>query len=153
MYYLIYKSESEGDFNKDRLFEILEKSRKKNAQKNISGFLLCINEDLSPELINGKFIQILEGEKEDVKALYNKIKEDPRHKNVKVISEGVTMKRIFHSWNMGHRDFDILSFRSILKQFDLKEEELMDENKAQEHQELILDFIKSFYKTPIKSQP
>jgi hypothetical protein len=148
MYYLIYKSRSTDNLSKDKLFDILHHSRENNNLKDISGFLLCINNDLSPELINGTFIQILEGEKDQVKALYEKIKVDPRHKDVKVLSEGVALKRYFSSWNMGHRDLDVLSFKSILQEFDLKEEELLNENKAKDHQELILNFIKSFYKIP-----
>lgn len=149
MYYLVYSSESKKDMSKDELFVILEKSRQKNKMMDISGFLLCINEDYHPEIINGRFLQVLEGEKKDVIKLYESISMDKRHKNVKVLSEGVLLKRMFNNWSMGYRDLDILKFRNKLDEFQLSENEIMNSNgNEQDNSQAILDFIKNFYKIP-----
>lgn len=149
MYYLIYSSRSKKDLSKEELFSILEKSRLRNKMMNISGFLLCINEDYHPELINGWFLQVLEGEKEDVLKLYESISEDKRHKDVKLLAEGRLMKRMFNNWSMGYRDMDILKFKSRLDAFDLSEEDLMNApGDQQDNVDSVLEFIKSFYKIP-----
>lgn len=43
---------------------------------------------------------MLEGDKEDVVGLYEKIKGDYRHKNVKTLLEAETEERRFPSWSM-----------------------------------------------------
>ncbi len=132
---------------KEELFSLLEKSRVKNKLMGISGFLLCINSDYHPEIINGRFIQVLEGEKKDVEKLFKSIENDPRHKHVKIIADGVLMKRMFNNWSMGYRDLDILKFKSRLDKFELTEENLLGSKNSDESQ-TVLDFIKSFYKVP-----
>jgi hypothetical protein len=149
VYYLIYSSRSKKDLSKEELFSILEKSRLRNKMMNITGFLLCINEDYHPELINGLFLQVLEGEKQDVMKLYESIEKDGRHKDVKLLAEGRLMKRMFNNWSMGYRDMDILKFKSRLDQYDLSEEDLVNApGDQQDNVDAVLDFIKSFYKIP-----
>ena len=149
MYYLIYSSISKKDLSKDELFAILERSRSKNKMMGISGFLLCINEDYHPEIINGKFIQVLEGDKKDVLKLYESIKKDSRHKNVVNLAEGVLLKRMFDNWSMGYRDMDILRFKNRLDEFDLNESDIVNaKGNQQDNVDSILEFIKSFYKVP-----
>ena len=149
MYYLVYSSISRKDLSKDELFSILEKSREKNRMMGITGFLLSINEDYHPEIIKGKFLQVLEGEKEQVIKLYESIKKDKRHKEVKIVSEGVLLKRMFNNWSMGYRDMDILKFKNRLDIFDISEKDLINASgNEQDNPESVLEFIKSFYKVP-----
>ncbi|MEQ8518713.1 MAG: BLUF domain-containing protein [Cytophagales bacterium] len=147
MYYLIYSSYSKKDMGKEDLFSLLEKSRVKNKLMGISGFLLCINADYHPEIINGRFIQVLEGDKKEVKKLFESIKKDPRHKHVEIIADGVLMKRMFDNWSMGYRDLDILKFKSRLDKFELTEDNLLG-SKNDDESQTVLDFIKSFYRVP-----
>ena len=64
MFRLIYVSTAVRLLNKDELVEILNVSREKNARLNITGLLLYKD---------GNFMQLLEGRKEDVLALYDVI--------------------------------------------------------------------------------
>lgn len=148
MFYLIYSSKSLPDLPKEEIYQILEKSREYNSEHNISGLLLCINEKYHPEKINGKFIQVLEGDKKEVISLYRIIEKDIRHKEVKILSEGMIMERMFDKWRMGFRDIDLLSFRNNLDVFELKENDLEEKEKEKYHLDKILAFIKSFYKLP-----
>jgi hypothetical protein len=81
----------------DELFELLEEARRNNKKLEITGMLLYKG---------GNFLQMLEGEKEVVKALFQKIKKDSRHKDIVTIMENETEKRTFKSWSMGFVNMD-----------------------------------------------
>ena len=53
---------------------------------------------------DGDFLQLIEGEKSDVKALFEIIEMDPRHSGTIVVEEEETKERIFNDWSMGFRD-------------------------------------------------
>jgi hypothetical protein len=76
----------------DELKEILVKSRKNNAEKSITGMLLYYG---------GTFIQLLEGKKQDVEYIYNKIELDARHMNLLKLITGEEDTRNFPDWSMG----------------------------------------------------
>ena len=76
---------------------ILEVSRIFNYSKNITGMLLYIKKD---------FLQILEGKKNDVLQLYNKIKLDNRHEVVRTLISCYGDERLFNDWSMGYSHFD-----------------------------------------------
>ena len=80
--------------------DILKTARKNNKQKNITGVLF---------VGNGFFMQSLEGEEEDVKALFEKIKVDERHSNVKIIGFSELKERRFKSWDMAYIDTKVIS--------------------------------------------
>jgi len=54
----------------------------------------------------GYFMQMLEGEREAVLALYGKIKQDPRHCNLVIVAEGQRYRRVFPEWSMGYCEVD-----------------------------------------------
>lgn len=74
------------------LVKILSDSRDNNKIKNITGMLIYGD---------GTFIQVLEGEEQDVEEVYNKLSADNRHKNLIVLAEGEINKRNFPDWTMG----------------------------------------------------
>jgi hypothetical protein len=75
------------------LESILEVSRRNNEKIGITGILLYRE---------GSFFQVLEGEKELVEALYEKIGLDKRHKKVrKILVEPIEHKG-FSAWTMGY---------------------------------------------------
>ena len=94
-YFLCYRSETTREWDSSQLFndlgDILKTARGKNMASDITGALLYSH---------GYFCQILEGPKEEVLALYNKIKTDPRHAEVTVLSAGWRQHRSFRSWAM-----------------------------------------------------
>src|SRR5688572_12980573 len=74
---LLYVSTSIKLFSEEELLEMLKVSRDNNKALDITGLLLYKG---------GNFMQVLEGPDEVVNSLYEKIKIDPRHKDVTVIS-------------------------------------------------------------------
>lgn len=89
---LVYVSFASHDMSDDELREILEVARRKNKELNVTGMLLYRD---------GFFIQALEGERNKVDPLYDKIAEDPRHRNVLKVYETEIKHRAFSDWSMG----------------------------------------------------
>ncbi len=70
--------------------------------------------------IDGDFIQVLEGDKEKVTNLYDKISKDIRHKGIINVVKGDVEKRQFNDWSMGYKSTDYSEINKIegLKEFD-----------------------------------
>ncbi len=142
MYHLIYISHAVQPFTEKELIALLDISRKNNKQLGITGMLLYLNE---------KFIQVLEGKRETVKELINKIEKDPRHKRLSVLLEGNTRARIFHNWSMGfkhlqHHDFTKLSGFTDMDQF-------FHEHTVTNDSSSLLIFLKLFYDKNMVDHP
>jgi hypothetical protein len=94
MYFLIYRSQATNPMSEEALNLLLEQSRDRNKTMNITGMLLHFED---------KFLQLLEGDEEDVKLIYKSICVDTRHKNVLTLKEGPAEKRLFPDWSMSFR--------------------------------------------------
>ena len=97
MLYLIYVSTSVKLLNDEELLDILKISRENNSSKDVTGLLLYKG---------GNFMQVVEGPDEAVEALYEKIKVDPRHKDVNVLSREQISARQFPAWEMAFQNLD-----------------------------------------------
>jgi hypothetical protein len=92
IFQLVYISAANQDFSESELQDLLVKARINNESLKISGMLLYHQ---------GSFIQALEGSKESVEDLYNKIREDGRHVESRVLYRGEHEERDFNGWSMG----------------------------------------------------
>ena len=93
MYTLTYESVATETLKSFEMEELLEKARENNMRDDITGCLIYYK---------GGFVQLLEGDKEKIEALYAKIEIDPRHKNVTIFSEDEISKRTFPNWGMAY---------------------------------------------------
>lgn len=91
---LIYVSVRKPSCTDAEIEKILEASNRKNGELDITGVLLYSK---------NKFIQVLEGDYDQIYELYTKIKEDERHTNVMMISTRPIEERFFPSWQMGSK--------------------------------------------------
>jgi Sensors of blue-light using FAD len=91
--HLAYTSVAAVGFREDELTRILQHSRTYNATVNITGVLLYVR---------GSFIQVLEGKRATVEALYERIKKDTRHTNVTMLLNRPIVQRLFPNWAMGY---------------------------------------------------
>lgn len=96
-YQLVYYSDATQEFSPENLVELLKVSINNNKAQGITGCLLYGN---------GKFIQLLEGPEDKVKALYSKIERDPRHTNTMVVTEMLVNEKLFPEWSMGFKRVD-----------------------------------------------
>ena len=97
MYYLIYISSATELMDETELMALLNSSRKNNKRNDITGMMLYKS---------GNFMQMLEGEKVVILSLFEKIKQDRRHKNIVEIFSGEELERCFQEWSMGFHNMD-----------------------------------------------
>ncbi len=93
LFRLIYSSEAAPGLAPTQLGEMLAESRIRNQAHGITGVLL---------FVEGVFLQILEGEKADVRNLMARIEVDPRHHGIKVFYEQEVGERAFGAWSMAY---------------------------------------------------
>jgi hypothetical protein len=74
------------------LREILATARRKNVEGDVTGYLI---------FDKAWFIQILEGDRAQVQATYQRIARDPRHTGVTLLDMKAVKARTFRSWSMG----------------------------------------------------
>ena len=97
IYHLVYVSTATQPFSRQQLVELLEKSRINNAKVGVTGLLLYKD---------GVFIQVLEGARDAVQQVWERISRDPRHSVGTTLQTGETNFRQFPDWSMGFRDLD-----------------------------------------------
>jgi hypothetical protein len=97
MFELVYFSTANPGLSSTDISNIIESSIKFNGNNNITGCLIYSN---------GEFLQLLEGEKEIVQNLFDKIKKDKRHKNVILLGEDSKDLRLFPKWSMAFQNLD-----------------------------------------------
>ncbi len=74
--------------------EMLFQIREKNKKLAITGVLL---------LIQGKFVQYIEGHATEIDNVYHSIEKDPRHNELILLDSGEVEKRQFKDWSMAYK--------------------------------------------------
>ncbi len=88
---LIYTSASASEDHARDHREILRQSRANNGLNGISGFLWTDGVD---------YLQVLEGAPEAVASVLGRIAGDPRHRDMRIVSDVVEPERAFGDWTM-----------------------------------------------------
>lgn len=97
LYKLVYTSVRRPHCDEQEIQNILNACRRNNPHESITGVLLhCKN----------RFFQYLEGDKDAIMELYQRIKNDDRHGGVHRRYYGPIEERLFPSWQMGYKDLD-----------------------------------------------
>jgi len=105
---LIYRSRSllppRADGGKQGLSDILKVARRNNHARGVTGALVLYEH-------KNRFAQVLEGAEDDVRALFETIKEDSRHDNVEIRHADEVTAGVFRRWAMAlvleHRENDV----------------------------------------------
>jgi hypothetical protein len=97
LYTLGYASTETAPLSTADLLELLNQARQFNLAHGITGLLL--HRDNS-------FLQVVEGPKAELMALYERIKRDPRHQRVEILFEEPIAEREFSDWQMAFIDLD-----------------------------------------------
>ena len=103
---LMYASRADDSVNQNELVAILKKSKANNPVSGITG-VLCLSA--------GIFLQVIEGGRNSVSALYNKIASDPRHREVVLLSYEEVDERLFANWSMGRANLSRLNPALVMK--------------------------------------
>ncbi len=97
LYSLAYESQASVPLTTPDLLDLLTHSRENNTRTGVTGILLYRR---------GTFLQVLEGPREQVDALYAVIARDPRHRDVSTVLAEDRRERRFPDWTMGFADVD-----------------------------------------------
>src|SRR5258706_15801183 len=97
---LTYASRASNGIHPEGVTAILKGSRENNLAKGISGVLV---------FSDGIFLQVLEGGRDAVSALYNKIAQDKRHRDVVLLGYDEIPERRFAGWPMGQANLSRLN--------------------------------------------
>lgn len=93
MHLIVYMSEYLGNANSifSDVGDIITTSKAQNPKHGITGILLYHK---------GKFVQVIEGEEEELRSLMNNIEKDERHTNLRYLIDENISERGFEQWNM-----------------------------------------------------
>ncbi len=100
---LVYESEATHPMSADDLHALMQTSRTNNKRLGITGLLLYKDE---------RFLQVLEGDSADVRALYSTIRADTRHHNTHILLTNRAHSRTFPEWSMGLENLDTIAWAS-----------------------------------------
>jgi len=105
---LLYASRAAQEIDDALVAKILEDSRRHNLERGITGVLCAY----SPGDV---FVQVLEGSRETVNALYASIVRDPRHLDVTLLDYAEITERRFAGWRMGSVNLNRVNQATILR--------------------------------------
>ena len=89
MYTICYVSKGKDGLTTDDLEELFGYTLEYNTEHNITGILLYKA---------GSFLQVLEGNKQTLVSIFERIEQDPRHKEIFTILKGPCKRRIFGNY-------------------------------------------------------
>ena len=107
---ILYISDAVGNIGKIGLASIQQVAVRNNAALHITGVLFYAR---------GHFVQLLEGDREDICPMFETIVRDPRHENIKLLYKRDAKQRIFCDWDMAVLDLDSHSEEQRLDLDDL----------------------------------
>jgi len=103
---LLYASRAAEAVHESLIEAILQQSRRNNPELGITG-VLCHGGDV--------FLQALEGGRDSVNTLYNRIVCDRRHKRVTLLAYEEIAERRFGGWTMGLVNLAKINSSTLLK--------------------------------------
>ena len=103
---LMYASRAVPAVDQEELLAILKKSKANNPKSGVTG-ALCFSE--------GIFLQVLEGGRNAVSQLYNRIASDSRHRDVVLLNYDEIEERRFAGWSMGQVNMQRMNPALLLK--------------------------------------
>ncbi|MBK7948215.1 MAG: BLUF domain-containing protein [Deltaproteobacteria bacterium] len=105
---LLYASRATDAIDDALMHSIVERSRANNLEHGITGIL-----SVYPE--GGIFLQVLEGARSQVNALYGNLLRDRRHRDVTLLHYAEIEERHFAAWRMGSIDLKKVNRSTILR--------------------------------------
>lgn len=97
VYALAYVSRAIDEMSMDEITGMLKKARDFNLAHAVTGCLIYSG---------GYFLQLIEGRKEIIDSLMQRIFKDKRHTDVMIIMKGFSKNRVFGDWSMAFWDMD-----------------------------------------------
>lgn len=123
MHAILYISQAIPKLTLSEIIRMLEQAKQFNRSHEISGCILYHKQT---------FIQLIEGRKEEICRLYDRIRNDTRHKRVTTLFDGPIKDRVFSRWAMIFYEFSggvaSLNYKRLLFETYLEEARLQQGN-------------------------
>jgi hypothetical protein len=103
---LLYASHAVGKVDCAQIQEIMQQSHAHNTQHGITG-ILCHSDKL--------YMQVLEGGRDAINALYAKILRDARHTDVVLLNYEEIGERRYAGWTMGQANLSKVNASTLLR--------------------------------------
>jgi len=142
MYHLIYMSSAVQPLYDDELAALLEQARRRNELDNITGALVYGD---------GRFMQIVEGEKSALDDLYNRLSQDKRHVGLVKLADKEIETRSFAEWSMAFQPVSDEAFLTMAGYLSPHQLDLQRDNLSAADA-LLLQMMKSFIMHPNPEQ-
>lgn len=97
LHQLIYICSSTRPLSEDDLIELLADAKGRNVERHITGILLYYK---------STFLQVLEGDVNELHHLYQSITQDPRATGMVLLTERMIESREFPNWSMAFKRID-----------------------------------------------
>lgn len=113
--------------------QILEAARVNNSKANLTGALI---------FNSGCFAQVIEGPRDGIAEVFERIQCDPRHTEVQVLEYGPIIKRAFPNWSMafiGVREKDEKLFHRLALETSFDDKRLAAEDILTTMREIMLE--------------
>ncbi|MDJ1485611.1 BLUF domain-containing protein [Cytophagaceae bacterium YF14B1] len=143
---MVYVSLRKSNCTTAEIEKIVASCQKNNAPLDITGVLLYSETN---------FIQYLEGDAKTILSLYDQIKTDPRHEQVRMICYGPVSERSFPSWHMATKaiSHNELAFRTDITAQDKQTFKQLLTGQAQSDSRALM-LLKKFFEPatqPVKA--
>jgi hypothetical protein len=104
MHHIIYSSQAKSGMTLTTLVVLLMQARALNELHHVTGALVYGD---------GQFMQLMEGEESVVKALYERVAQDPRHHDVRKLADKSIETRSFAQWSMAFGEVPANLFQEL----------------------------------------
>lgn len=135
---IVYLSTARPALSGEDLEGILQSSRRNNALSGLTGLLMYHE---------GAFFQVLEGAEAEVAACFERIAQDPRHRQIIPMIQTRITTRAFPGWRMGFARPEALgpqAQETVLSIYDIYSEGGRAAQDAPEVRSLVNSFLKGF---------
>jgi diguanylate cyclase (GGDEF)-like protein/PAS domain S-box-containing protein len=90
---ITYTSHCARPLTPRELQDLLRASRARNLQAGVTGMLLHLS---------GSFLQVLEGESDEIERIWQSVQDDDRHTDLNLLADEPARDRLFQHWPMGY---------------------------------------------------
>jgi hypothetical protein len=105
MHHIIYMSTASWSMSEEELRELLRQAQQGNERVGITGALVYGE---------GRFMQIMEGEQATLEALYTRLGQDRRHKDLFKLADRAILERRFTEWSMAFQVVTPAAFEQLM---------------------------------------
>jgi hypothetical protein len=129
--YVIYASSAVIRLSQNDLLGLLKDVRRRNEACGLTGMLLYRD---------GTYLQYLEGQRRDIDKLMNRLRKDPRHKDLRIIREGIIRERLFPDWSMAYKNLTGLK-SSHVPGYSERLQGLYSQQRCEDPAQLLIDIF------------